>query len=108
MPDRVTGFAVLFKDDFEHLMIQCQCADGKTPYCTIPAYAAGTPKPPVEHSWEYREEGDILHVKPSVNWVGVFHNDGAWDVKFARYTPGGEWGSAYDLFADLNGRSTSK
>ena len=102
MEDKVIGVAVLFEEDgIEFLMIRCQCGDGRILPTDIPVYPAGG-TPIRNPSWEYTIRGDELDVRPSVNWVGVFHNSGAWSVKFVRHDTS-QYKYAGDQFREVNG-----
>jgi hypothetical protein len=105
MSDMVVGIAVLdrrkMEDTPEELHILCQCADGNRRHTSIPVYPKGGQKTR-EHQWEYTIRDNMLDVKPSVNWIGVFHNDGAWSIEFRDFTEG-EYDRPGDLFRALNG-----
>jgi len=102
MNDRVIGIAVLDKTDSpERLYIRCETSAGKHLSTEIPVYPIGSPKL-MEHQWEYKISGDRIYMTPSVNWVGVFHNEGAWNVQFVLFDPA-EFQYPGDQFRSLNG-----
>lgn len=107
MQDTIVGIAVLYMDpdrDCEYLIIRCACADGSIKTCEIPVYPSGTPKPKDrEHCWSYAEHGQSIDCSPSVNWVGVFHNQGRWQVRFERFGPDSGFINPGDLYTHLNG-----
>jgi len=102
MSDEIIGTAILFEEEgVEILLIRCKCGNGRILPSDIPVYPVGG-KRVREHQWEYTVRGDWLDVRPSVNWVGVFHNAGSWSVKFQRFDPT-KWKCPGDQFREVNG-----
>lgn len=104
MPDLVIGTAILFEEDgLEMLMLRLQCGNGDKHSTNIPVYPRGGKKVRT-HQWEYVKDGETLHITPSLNWVGVFHNSGAWSVKFQQFDPArSKWQYPGDQFREVNG-----
>lgn len=69
----------------------------------IPIRPAGAPKTH-DQEWEYRIDGDVLHVWPSVNWVGVWHNTNPWQIKFSEFDPS-EYKHVSDKLRRINGKN---
>ena len=93
--DEIIGIAILTRTKPQELVVVCRKANGQTFLQRIPVYGVTEGKP-AEHAWQYRIEGDTLHVTPSVHiryqvpqekgveapWITRFHNAGSWSVKF--------------------------
>src|SRR5258708_2802237 len=101
MSDRIVGIAVLDKTEWpETLHVLCEKSDGHRMPTSIPVYEKGTDKT-LENQWQYVTKGDTLEVTPSVNWIGVFHNDSKWEIPFV--LKGDEYPHAGDQFRAVNG-----
>lgn len=104
MSDEVIGTAVLDKTlSPQRLVVLCRTSRGTVLTEVIPVYPRGSPKPTTHNgaAWEYIEDGETLHITPSLhcmskrpasgtdhdveaNWIWQtdFHNGYNWDVKF--------------------------
>jgi hypothetical protein len=104
MSDQVVGTAILDKSlSPQKLIVLCHTTSGLKLTEVIPVYPRGSQKP-VTHNgaaWEYVEDGETLHITPSLHcmskrpakgadhgdesswvWQTDFHNSYAWSVKF--------------------------
>lgn len=91
MADKIIGTAVL-QGDYLHF-VYARISDGHCDFTHIPVVPKGREHPQDQPYWDYEENGDTLHVTPSVrmfttdkkgNEHEIFHNEGQWDVKFIR------------------------
>lgn len=101
MNDEIVGIAILTDknpaDGYEYLFVTCSSPSRKTVHtAAIPIIAEGQPSPG-NRGWTYRERGEFLDCKPSLKMIipvdmnnpngaqkELFHNQGAWSVKFVR------------------------
>jgi hypothetical protein len=98
--DEIVGIAVLTdvnpSDGYEYLFVTCSSPSRKTIQTSaIPIRAKGIPNPG-NRCWQYVVRGDYLDVTPSLKISyprqdlkperEIFHNSGAWSVKFVRKT----------------------
>jgi len=88
--DAVIGTAVLTEPERDpewpaQLYICCRVgATGKVHGCGIPVYRAGEAKTLTEQWLIENVSATRLRVRPSLNWVGRFHNDGDWQVDYVK------------------------
>jgi len=100
--DEVIGIAILQTQTTPQRLYVVYKAEGQEPnICAIDAHQNGTPK--ISNvSWEYRIDGDSLHMQPSLHirthhpednqvWRTIFHNGFNWTVKFQTAEPGSEY-----------------
>jgi hypothetical protein len=104
--DEIKGVAVLH-DTVPAQVLFCVCVPDKAAHTELneafierlPVRLQGTPKAQ-EPQWEYRAEGNLLNVSPSVRVsttlpipnspdnrvVELFHNGGQWSIPFVRWS----------------------
>jgi hypothetical protein len=106
MSDRIVGVAILDETSTPaRLHFVCERANGdRKPWIdSIPVRPMDSPELPGTISWEYRDKGERLDMRPSVKmsevcghtedtppkpiWREFFHNDGQWSVLFIRWKP---------------------
>jgi hypothetical protein len=100
--DEIVGIAILTSDinpadGYEYLFVTCASPSRKMiDTAAIPIRERGKPNPG-SRGWQYVIDGDLLHVTPSLKMSiqvkldepnramrEIFHNSGAWTVKFIR------------------------
>jgi hypothetical protein len=120
MSDRIDGVAILDETVLPaRLHFVCVRTNGdRAPWIDgIPVRPEGTPEIPDRTTWEFRPDGELLQVHPSVRmsyvesytddvppkpiWKEFFHNDGQWAVRFERWA-GGDSGEIYARMKQLN------
>lgn len=88
MSDVIAGMAILdTQASPQRLYVLCTRNGKHALQSDLPVYPKGTAKP-CNPAWEYEVCGHILNVTPSVHiragaeGATMFHNDGAWSVKY--------------------------
>jgi|KBSSwiStaDraftv2_1062776.scaffolds.fasta_scaffold00022_134 hypothetical protein len=101
--DEVVGTAILQTQTTPQRLYLLYKAEGKEPsVCVIDVHQNGTPK--ISNvSWEYRIDGNLLHMQPSLHirhhhpedardvWRTDFHNGFNWTVKYQTADVGSEY-----------------
>lgn len=108
MSDAVKGTALIVtrKESTEYLFVVA-CREGEKPRTiSIPVAAEGAQHAHGSEPWRYREDGDKLHMTPSLSLktntgagtplVEVFHNAYHWTVPFQRFTPDASMADPYE------------
>lgn len=87
MADVAAGTAVLFRELGLLTFVQTREGTRFWAVCVIPVTVANGHVWSWQRSWQVVEDGDVLHVSPSVldhsgYWIPEWHNTAQWDIKF--------------------------